>query len=276
LPTVQIERIDDPADPRVADYRDVADPELRRRRGLFVVEGRDIARMLLESRFAAVSVLGTEPALADLRDRLSARPGVRVLVAAARVVRVIAGYKFHRGCLALGQRGADPAPAMLVDPPGARLLVAMEDVTNPDNVGGIFRNARAFGVDAVLLSTRCADPLYRKSIRVSTGSSLVVPFARIDDWADGLGRLREAGYTLVALTPDAGAMDIGRLEAAPWLAGRVALVVGAEDHGLSAETRARADVRARIPMAAGADSLNVATAAGIALHRIARRTGPPT
>jgi tRNA G18 (ribose-2'-O)-methylase SpoU len=170
-------------------------------------------------------------------------------------------------------RDGDPAPAALVDPPGPRLVVAMEHVTNPDNVGGIFRNARAFGADAALLSSRCADPLYRKSIRVSTGGSLVVPFARLDDWPEGLRRLSRAGYTLVALTPDPSAVDIGRLDGARRL-GRVALLLGAEDHGLSAETRARADLQVRIPMAAGADSLNVATAAGIALHRMARHTGP--
>jgi tRNA G18 (ribose-2'-O)-methylase SpoU len=271
---VRIERIDDPADPRVADYRDLADPELRRRRGLFVAEGRDIALLLLQSRFAAASVLATEPALAHLRARLLSRPDVRVFVAGAATVRAIAGYRFHRGCLALGERAGDPPAAALVDPPGPRLLVALEHVTNPDNVGGIFRNARAFGADAVVLSGRCADPLYRKAIRVSTGASLVVPFARLDDWGAGLARLRDAGYTLVALTPDSRAVDIARLGGTPALPARVALLLGAEDHGLSEDTRARADVCVRIPMAAGADSLNVATAAGIALHRLARHTGP--
>jgi tRNA G18 (ribose-2'-O)-methylase SpoU len=267
---VQIERIDDPADPRVADYRDLADPELRRRRGLFVVEGRDIAIMLLQSRFAAASLLVTEAALADLRAHLISRPTVRVFVTEAAIVRTIAGYKFHRGCLALGMRAGDPPAEDLIAPRGPRLIVVMEHVTNPDNVGGIFRNARAFGADAVLLSSRSADPLYRKAIRVSTGSSLVVPFARLEDWGGGLRRVVESGYTVVALTPEPAAEDIRRVDTKRWSADRVALVLGAEDHGLSAETLALAAARVRSPMAAGADSLNVATAAGIALHLIAR------
>jgi tRNA G18 (ribose-2'-O)-methylase SpoU len=268
---VQIERIEDPSDPRVADYRNLPDPELRRQRGLFVVEGRDIAARLLDSaRFSARSVFLTEAALADLGDRL-ARADLRVFVASAAIVRSIVGYRFHRGCLALGERGPDPAPSALIDPPGPRLLVAAEHVTNPDNVGGIFRNALAFGVDAVLLSGRSADPLYRKSIRVSIGGSLAVPFARLDDWPAALRQISAAGYTVIALTPHRTAMDIGRLAFDVRGLARVALLVGAEDHGLSGESRACADIQVRIPMASGVDSLNVATATGIALHRLASR-----
>jgi len=269
---VQLERIDDPSDPRVADYRDLPDPELRRRRGLFVVEGRDIAAMLLDSaRFSARSVFLTEAALADLADRLAERADVRVFVASAAIVRSIVGYRFHRGCLALGERGPDSAPAALIDRPGPRLLVAAEHVTNPDNVGGIFRNGFAFGVDAVLLSGRSADPLYRKSIRVSIGGSLAVPFARLDDWPAGLERMRACGYIVIALTPHRAAMDIAHLDIDARRLARVALLVGAEDHGLSAESRASADFQVRIAMAPGVDSLNVATATGIALHRLASR-----
>ena len=152
--------------------------------------------------------------------------------------------------------------------PGSRVLLALEDVSNPDNVGGVFRNGRAFGVDAILLSRGCADPLYRKSIRVSMGASLVVPFAHVPDWTDGLARLREAGYALVALSPDPTALDIALLGTARPLPPRVALLLGAEGHGLRTETRANADLEMQIAMAPGVDSVNVATAAGIALHRI--------
>ena len=149
--------------------------------------------------------------------------------------------------------------------PGPGLVLALEDVSNPDNVGGVFRNARAFGADAIFLSAGCADPLYRKAIRTSMGASLVTPFAHLPGWADGLAQLRAAGYTLVALTPDPSALDIAHLGAAP---SRVALLLGAEGPGLSAETRAAADLRMQIAMAPGVDSLNVATAAAIALHRL--------
>ena len=156
-----------------------------------------------------------------------------------------------------------------MDPAGPRTLLALEGVTDPDNVGAIFRNAAAFGVAGVLLSSHCADPLYRKAIRVSMGATLSLPFAQVPDWAVTLAALRHAGYRLVALCPGADAEDIvevaGRAPRRP----RLALLLGAEGEGLSEATRAAADVEVRIPMAAGVDSLNVAAACGIALHRFA-------
>ena len=149
----------------------------------------------------------------------------------------------------------------------ARRVVVLEDVGNPDNIGGIFRNALALGAECVLLSPRCCDPLYRKAIRVSIGATLRLVFAYIDDWPEGLERLRAAGLTLVALTPEATATDIAEL--ASRQPQRVALLLGTEGPGLSGAAKARADVRVRIPLAPGTDSLNVATAAGIALHRVA-------
>jgi tRNA G18 (ribose-2'-O)-methylase SpoU len=183
-------------------------------------------------------------------------------------MEAVAGFPIHRGCLAAGERGTEESAETLAD--RARTVVVLEAIANHDNIGGIFRNVLAFGGDAVLLDDRCADPLYRKAIRVSVGASLTMPFARIDAWADGLARLSAAGYTLVALTPDAAAIDIAGLPAERLGAGRVALFVGAEGAGLGPETRAMADARVRIPMAPGVDSLNVATAAGIALHRLGR------
>lgn len=270
--SMQIEWIDALSDPRVEDYRDLTDGELRRRRGIFVAEGRHIVNRLLESgRFPIRSVLVTEPALEAIVDRLAAHPAARVFVASPATLCGIVGYKFHRGCLAVGMRGAEPALAALTDPPGTRVLVALEQVTDPDNIGSILRNALAFGAGGVLLSARCADPLYRKAIRVSSCASLAVPFARVDDWLGGLRQLRAAGFALVALTPRADARDLAALGDRGDLPARIALLLGAEDQGLSAESRALADVEARIAMAPGVDSLNVGVAAGIALHLIRTR-----
>ena len=146
-------------------------------------------------------------------------------------------------------------------------------LADPDNVGAVFRNALAFGVDAVLLSAGTVDPLYRKAIRVSAGAALSLPFARVASWEDGLGRLRTAGYTLVALTPEARAVAIDTVVAAGPPLARLALAVGAEGGGLRLATRMAADLAVRIPMAPGVDSLNVATATGIALHRLSARRG---
>jgi tRNA G18 (ribose-2'-O)-methylase SpoU len=267
---MRIEAIDDPADPRVGDYRDMKDPALRRRRGLFVAESRAVVRQLLASgRFRIRSLLLTPPALASLRGALEAADAfLPVYLTSHESARALVGFDFHRGCVALGERGAAMLLSPLLDPPGPRLLVALEDVSNPDNVGGLFRSARAFGVDAILLSAGCADPLYRKAIRVSMGASLVTPFTLLTDWAGGLVRLREAGYTLVALTPDPSAVDIALLGAARPVPPRIVLLLGAEGHGLGTESRAAADLRLRIAMAPDVDSLNVSTAAGIALHRL--------
>ena len=184
---MRIEPIHDPADPRVADYRDLRDAELRRRRGLFVAESRAVVRRLLASaRFRTRSVLLTAPALEGLRGALEAADAsVPVYLTSHETARAVVGFDFHRGCVALGERVAEPPLEALAGRPGSRVLVALEDVSNPDNVGGVFRNARAFGADAILLSSGCADPLYRKAIRVSMGASLVVPFARVPDWKEG-------------------------------------------------------------------------------------------
>jgi len=264
------EPIDDPSDPRIADYRDLKDADLRLRRGLFVAESRAVVRRLLGgARFRTRSILATGPSLEALRDVLEAAdPGIRLFVTRHQVIRAVSGFDFHRGCLAVGERGAEPPLDALIEAPDARLLVLLEEVANPDNVGGVFRNALAFGAAAVLLSPGCADPLYRKTIRVSAGGSLCVPFARLADWAGGLRRVREAGYTILALTPDAAALDLAELGARRALPRRVALVVGSEGQGIGAATREAADEAVRIAMAPGVDSLNLATATGIALHRL--------
>jgi tRNA G18 (ribose-2'-O)-methylase SpoU len=266
---LQVEIVEDPGDPRVVDYRDARDGRLRHRAGLFLVEGRLVVRRLLEvSRFRVRSLLLTPSALDDLRDLLTGDGGLPLYVASAETVRAIVGFKFHRGCLAAAERGAPPGPEVLIEPPGARTLLALEGLADPDNVGAVFRNAAAFGVGGVLLSPGCADPLYRKAIRVSMGATLSLPFARID-WPVGLLRLREAGYTLLALTPDRDAEDIRTMAGRGPGARRLVLLLGAEGAGLGPDSRAAAHQRVRIPTAAGIDSLNVATACAIALHRLA-------
>jgi len=264
---MRLQAIDDPTDPRIADYRDIKDAELRRRAGLFVAESRAVVHRLLASpRFRTRSVLLTQPALEGLRGALEACDAP-VYVTRHEIAREVVGFDFHRGCIALGERGPEPSAEALIGAGGPRLVLALEEVSNPDNVGAVFRNASVLGADAILLSSGCADPLYRKTIRVSMGAALVTPFAHLADWANGLTRLRQAGYTIVALTPDPRARDIARLDPMP--AGpRVALLLGAEHRGLGPESRAAADLAMRIAMAPGADSLNVATAAAIALHRL--------
>ncbi len=267
---LKVETVEDPADPRIAGYRDARDGELRLREGLFLAEGRLLVRRLLEaSRFPVHSLLVTPPALDDLRDLLAGDDSTPVRVASAETIRAIVGFKFHRGCLALGVRGTPLAPETLMDPVGPRTLLALEGVADPDNVGAVFRNAAAFGAAGVLLSRHCADPLYRKAIRVSMGATLSLPFAQVPDWPTALAALRRAGYRLVALCPAAEAEDISEVAARVPRRPRLALLLGAEGKGLSDTTRAAADVEVRIPMAAGVDSLNVAAACGIALHRLA-------
>ena len=260
-----VERVRDADDPRLADYRELRDGERRRRAGTFVAESRQVVRRLLGSRFRARSVLATEAAAADLRDVLA--DGLPVYVAPEETLARVVGFNFHRGCLALGERGAELPLDALLD---TRLLVVLEGVTNPDNVGGVFRNAMAFAAGGVLPGTRLLrPPLYRKAIRVSMGGTLVVPFARAAPWPGALARLREHGFTVVALTPD-GDLDVADLGTSRPVPERVALLLGAEGEGVSPAARAAADVAVAIRMAGRGHSLNVATASGIALHRLAR------
>jgi tRNA G18 (ribose-2'-O)-methylase SpoU len=266
---VLIERIEDPSDPRLADYQNLRDPLLRLQRGIFIAESREVIRRLVSSRrFRTRSILVTPAALEGLRDLLeTVDPAVRILLVEHDLVRRIVGFNFHRGCVAVGERGAELAPSTLIEPAGRRLLLVLEDVTNPDNVGAVFRNGAAFGADGVLLSLGCADPLYRKSIRVSIGSSLCLPFARLARWPDDLRMLRERGHVIVALTPRGSAIDITEFGTTRPVPERLALLVGAEGSGLSAPALEAADYEVRIAMQPGSDSLNVATASGIALHR---------
>jgi tRNA G18 (ribose-2'-O)-methylase SpoU len=254
------------ADSRLDDYRNIPDAELIRARGLFVAEGRLVVRRLAEhSRFVAKSLFLTPAALDDLGDVI-ARLAAPVFVAAQETMNEVAGLNFHRGCLAVGLRPPPPAWREVLD--GARLVVAVERISNPDNMGAVFRNAAAFGAQAVLLDPMSVDPLYRKAIRTSMGAALELPFATMTAWPEELNALRAMGFTTIALTPAEDAPPIN--EAFVNRGPRVALLIGHEGAGLSDGAFHHADIRARIPMPGGIDSLNVATAAAIALYELSR------
>jgi len=271
---VRVEEIHSLDDPRVADYRDVKDADLLEKSNLFMTEGRlGVRRLIADSRFRVRSVFVTRAALAGLSDALGKlRDETRIYLASQALLNEVVGYNMHRGCLAAAERGAplslDEILARCAT--GRSLLVVLEDVTNPDNVGGVFRNARAFGADGILLTPRCTDPLYRKAVRVSMGGTLQLPFARVESCAQVFETLRAAGFVVLAFTPEQGAERLDEAALRLACAERVALVFGTEAEGLSAATLAAADVRACIAMAPGVDSLNVATASGIALHRFAK------
>jgi len=270
---LRAEHIDSLSDPRLDDYRDVRDKELLRNRSLFVVEGREnVRRLIRDSSHQPRSLLLSKPAFEAMAGFLAQLPDeVRVFVGEREVVSTVAGFDLHRGCLAAVDRKPSVEPSSLLAAPGlGSLVVVLEGLANPDNVGSVFRNAMALGVDAVLLCPRCCDPLYRKAIRVSMGAALCVPTARFDSWPCGLEELRAAGYRIVAMHPGPDAEEVGTpgwSEHVRQLS-RVALVLGAEGNGLSSETLARCDERHRVAMVPGFDSLNVATACAIALHHL--------
>lgn len=256
-------------DPRLEDYVGLRDPVLRRTReataGLFIAEGHLVVERLLASRFPVRSVLVTERGLRVLLPALQ-QADVTVHLVGAAVARAVTGYDVHRGVLASGQRLALPDPAEVLA--GARVVLVLEDLTDQANLGALFRNAAALGADAVLLSPRCCDPLYRRSVRVSMGAVLTVPFAYVEPWPEGLGALAEHGFTLVGLTPDPAAepLDVVAGQLVAGTGGRVALLLGSEGPGLSRAARAASNRCVRIAMEPGVDSLNVATAAAVALH----------
>ncbi len=261
--------VSDPADPRIEAYRQIRERDLVGRQGLFVAEGKVVLEKLLgSSRFSPLSLLIAEHRLGGLSDLVAQVPeDVPLFAAPQAVLDHVAGFPLHRGILAIGRRTDTPsADALLARLPERALVLVLCGIANHDNMGGIFRNAAAFGADAILLDPECCDPLYRKSIRVSVGAALLVPFARIAREEDVLALIDRHGFSPLALSPS-GDRELAELSPAA----RTAVLLGAEGPGLSPMLLARSDT-VRIAMAPGFDSLNVATTSGIALHHL-RRAG---
>jgi tRNA G18 (ribose-2'-O)-methylase SpoU len=263
--------IRDPADPRIEPYRDIRERDLVGRRGLFVAEGTVVLEKLVDATIhAPQSLLIADKRLAALEPLIARLPAdVPVFVAAPAVIDAIAGFPLHRGVLAIGRRrddrGADDLLADAVRRDARADVLLLSAIANHDNMGGIFRNAAAFGIAAILLDADCCDPLYRKAIRVSVGAALTVPFARLERGADPLALFDRHGFAPVALSP-AGATPL-----TDWIpAARNAVMLGAEGPGLDPALLARTRT-VTIPMAAGFDSLNVATTSGIVLHHLVSR-----
>lgn len=265
----ELHHIDDPADPRLADYRDLRDVELRKtleaEHGLFMAEGEKVVRRAVDAGFRPRSLLMAPrwvDGLADVLDRTDAP----CYVLSESLAEQVTGFHVHRGALASFERKPLPAVAdVLAD---ARSVLVLEDIVDHTNVGAIFRSGAALGFDAVLLAPRCGDPLYRRSIKVGMGAVFTMPWTRLPDWYGALPALSAAGFTTVALTL---ADDSTPIEEAVAGVERLALVLGSEGHGLSARWERSADRRANIPMRAGIDSLNVAAASAVACYIAAAR-----
>jgi tRNA G18 (ribose-2'-O)-methylase SpoU len=257
-----VHEVTDPADPRIADFRDLTNADRRPDRpggkGLVIAEGVPVVQRLLGSPYPPRAVLGVPARLADLAADL-AGASFPVYETSADVLTRTVGFHLNRGAPELA-----PAPLLAA----ARRVLVLEGVNDHENLGALFRNAAGLGVDAVLLGPRCADPLYRRSVRVSMGHVLRVPFVRLPSWPELRSAL--AGFTVLALAPHPPAVPLSTVDAA---LPRVALLLGAEGPGLTAEALAAADTRIRVPMAAGVDSLNVATAAAIALYHLRPEAG---
>jgi tRNA G18 (ribose-2'-O)-methylase SpoU len=268
---LRIVEVDSADDPRLADYTRLTDAGLRTHleaeRGLFIAEGTKVITRAVASGYPVRSMLLGRSRLADLESLPDVDGGAPMYVVADEVAERLTGYRVHRGALASLARRALPEVGELIA--GARRIVVLEDLVDHANVGAIFRCAAALGVDAVVLSPRCADPLYRRSVKVSMGAVFAIPYARMAGWFDGLAELKSAGFRVLALTPDDGAIPIGT--ALNGADERIALAFGTEGDGLSARWLHEADAAVRIPMnraarAAGVDSLNVVAAAAIACH----------
>lgn len=261
-------RVDDVADPRLDAYANLTDVALRQRKdvatGTYVAESSLVVRRASEAGHRIESFLLAERWLEGLRDVIEAaqRQGepVPVYVGEPDTLEQLTGFHLHRGALAIVHRPALPSVEDLVA--GARRVAILEDVTDHTNVGAVFRNAAALGVDAVLVSPRCADPLYRRAVRVSMGGVFSVPWTRATPWPGSLGILRAAGFTVAALALDERAVTLDELAEAP--PERLALLLGTEGAGLTPDAVGAADVAVRIPMTREVDSLNVAAASAVA------------
>ena len=270
-----VERVTDTADPRLQDYVGLTDVALRRRtepgRGLYIAESEKVIRRALAAGHRPRSYLMAERWLTDLADLVerAEADGIPVFVGEHDVLERLTGFHLHRGALAAMHRPRLPSLPDVLQ--GGRRVLVLEDVVDHTNVGAVFRSAAALGVDAVLVTPRCADPLYRRAIRVSMGTVFQVPWTRIEPWPGGVDDLRALGFTTAALALDEDAVGLDALAADP--PERLALVLGTEGDGLSRRTVAAVDLTVRIPMAGGVDSLNVAAAGAVAAWAL-RVPGP--
>lgn len=270
VPKPHLIDVTDPADPRLADYRDLRDVQLRQQveteHGLFLAEGEKVVRRAVEAGFTPRSFLMAPRWLEGLDDVLS-RSDAPVYVVSEALAEEVTGFHVHRGALASLHRR--PLPSVDDVLAAARSVLVLEEIVDHTNVGAIFRAGAALGFDAVLVAPRCADPLYRRSIKVGMGAVFTMPWTRLPDWYDALPDLSARGFTTIALTLSDAAVPIDEAVAG---VDRLALVLGSEGHGLSPRWEQAADRRAIIPMAAGIDSLNVAAATAVACYVAARRS----
>ncbi len=269
MPIIAVEAADDD---RLSDYVRLREGSLRRHleseRGLFIAEGEKVIRRAVEAGHRPRSFLLAERWLAGLGDVLGQWPDVPIYVVSEQLAEEVTGFHVHRGALASLHREQRHRVADLL---ARRRLVVLEDIVDHTNVGAIVRNAAGLGWDGVLLAPRTADPLYRRAVKVSMGAVFSLPWARLDDWHAAPELLRKAGFTTVALTLAPDALDLAAVASAVGPAEKVAILVGTEGAGLSARWSEGASVRAKIPMYAGIDSLNVAAAAAIACYSLSLR-----
>ena len=264
MKVVEIQSAEDPA---IADYRNLTDVVLRRRiepeHGIFMAESHAVIARALAAGYQPRSALTIER-WRPMVEALFSNLDVDIYVGSENVLKEVTGYRVHRGALAVMQRRPLPTPSQVLD--SARRVLALEGIVDHTNVGAAFRSAAGLGFDAVVIDPTCADPLYRRSVRVSMGAVFAVPWTRLSGWPNDLEVLRERGFVIGSLTPSAAAMDIA--EWALNAPAKVALLLGTEGDGLSADSLAAADIELRIPMTHGVDSLNVAAAAAVACYAL--------
>lgn len=264
---VHVIDIDDPADPRLDDFRDLNSsdrrPDLPGGKGLVIAEGVFVVQRMLDSRFTPKALLGVGRRFDELADDLR-EVDVPFYRTDAVTMAEVVGFHLNRGVLAAAPRPVPLDPAEILEK--ATTVAVLEGVNDHENIGSMFRNAAGLGVDGVLFGKGCADPLYRRAVRVSMGHVLRVPFAQIERWPDDLELLRDNGFQLISLTPNPEAVTLAEAMTGE----KVALLLGAEGPGLTEHAMRATDVRARIPMAPGTDSLNVATAAAMAFYERVR------
>jgi len=260
---VHIQRVHDVDDPALADYRSLTDGALRRRvepaGGFFMAESEQVIARAVEAGYRPRSVLTTKRWLAGIVT-IMGEADVLILLAGDAMIQTVTGYHVHRGALAAMHRRPLPTVAEIILP--ARRIAVLEGIVDHTNVGAAFRSIAALGFDGVVVDPTCADPLYRRSVRVSMGAVFTLPWTRATCWPEPLADMTRAGFTTIALTPSEAARTI--FEVAAQAPARIALLLGAEGHGLSPQAMAATDLAVRIPMAGGVDSLNIAAAAAVA------------